>query len=115
MDSQIYLLTIISIFTIFYLYKFFTKNKEVIDKIKYGKILFVISALMVLLVGAIIILNLFNNYTIFYVSPLFVISLWFSYKFYKTKNSLFDYIYLIVIILFSLIVFYNLYWDNNVA
>lgn len=114
MDNQIYLSTVITIFSLSYLYGFYMKNKKVIDKIKYGKILFVISAIMVLLVGIIIVLKLFNSYTIFYILPSFVVSLWFSYQFYKIKNSLFDYIYLMVIIIFSIVIYYNLYWNNIV-
>jgi hypothetical protein len=115
MDNKIYLLFVITILTIFYLYKFYRENKNVIIEIKYGRILFAISAAMVVLLGSIIILNRINDYTIFYVLPFLIVSFWFSYKFYKTKNSLYDYLYLIATTVFSLVILYYLYWNDNVT
>ena len=111
MNYQVFLTIIITLITVLYLYNFHTRNKKIINKIKYGKILFLTSGFTTILLGVMIMFNNLNISFLLCLIPLLVVSLWFSYEFYKKKNSLIDYIYLLFIIIICLVIFYNLFWD----
>ncbi|GEM_PF-5121499 len=110
MNSNLYLALIINLITIYYLYIFFRNNKNVINTIKFGKTLFFLTCLLIIVSGTAIFFDALNKILLIFLIPLLLTSTWFSYKFYRIKNSLQDYLYVGVIVIYSLIIFYNLYY-----
>jgi hypothetical protein len=98
---------IITIFlVVYYLYLFHKKNKNIIKLIKYGDFLFILNSFLLVTSSVLIYLNLLEF--IYYLIPILPLSIWFSYKFYKLKNSKQDYIYLTIILIYCFYIFYIL-------
>ena len=104
-----YFVIFLNLITIYYLYYFFSNNKIIINKIKFGKILFFLSCLLIIISGTAIFYKFLDETLLIFMIPLLLANIWFSYQFYKIKNSLQSYTYIVVVVIYSLIIFYNLY------
>ena len=98
---------LVIIVILFYLNIFYRKNKQIINEIKYGKILFFITGLLILLSGLLIFLQIENYF--YLLIPLLPFTFWFSYNVHLRKKSKQNYIYLITMIGFCIYIFYELF------
>ncbi len=105
---------LVIIIILFYLNIFYRKNKKIINEIKYGKILFFITGLLILLSGLLIFLKQIGNY-FYLLIPLLPFTIWFSYNLHLQKKSKQNYVYLITMLGFCIYIFYELFKTNKMA
>lgn len=103
-----YIFTIVTLLSLYYYYQHYVINKGIISKIKFGKILYISNIILAVYLIYTISFNSINVYSLWFISPLLIIGFWYSYQFYKIKNSFFDYLYLGITLLLVLVVFYSL-------
>lgn len=97
-----------NLLVLFFEYIFYLENKIIIRKIRYGFILFLGRCLFQLSVINMIIYNKLDWNYLVYLIPLGIITAWFTYQYYKQKNSLYDYLYLgTITVLILVVMFYT--------
>jgi hypothetical protein len=94
----------------FYLqYVSFKKNKHFIKQIKFGNLLFTLNILFALVVLFFIAFKITYQTALIGLLPLAISALYFNVKLLLVKKSLQDYIYFGVVVVLSILVFYNLF------
>ncbi len=87
----------------------FQKNKHFIKQIKFGNLLLALDILFALVVLFFIAFKITHWVALIGLLPLAISALYFNLKLLLVKKSLQDYIYFGVVVLLSVLVFYNLF------
>lgn len=109
MSDILYLAIVVNLVGLYYQYNFYIKKKEDINKIRLGNLLYISNCILNLLILNMIIFNKQDWYYFYFLTPLIIASAWFSFQYYKQKNSIYDYIYLGITIILAFLILYYLY------
>src|SRR5699024_4774147 len=97
LDLNIYTQLVFNLIAVYYFYTYYNKNKNTILDIRFGKALFFMSSLLILLLcNTLTLSSVPTGITYILLISVCLIGGWFNYEIYKRKNSVLDHIYLII-------------------
>lgn len=109
MQGNTNFLIIIFLASLFYFYKEYESNKEILAKIKFGKSLFFLQSVVAMLVLFLINMKLISLVVLIILIPFLAMNLWLNYEMYKQNGSIQRIIYSACIYFMIVIIFVNLH------
>ena len=109
MNTSQYILLICLAFMFYFQHVSFKRNKHLIKQIKFGNLLFTLNILFALIVLIFITFKITSWMALLGLLPLAIPAFYFNVRLLVAKKSLEDYIYFGVVVVLSVLVFYNLF------
>ncbi|PZD78511.1 hypothetical protein DNG35_05475 [Mesonia sp. K7] len=104
--SNIYFLTILIAIGILYSLKFYMENRKVIEKIKFGKVIYLLQNLTGASLALLVYYKKIDWIFFFLILPVFIASsVWFYFQYYRLKESKQELIYVGCLYLMIFLVF----------